>query len=52
MVSPTFVESIIKSFEEDPNIVLHMDEVRNNDRRFYPFNYPSIEEVMGHGCIN
>ncbi len=52
IVTPTFIESIIKSFNEDPNIVLHMDEFRNNDKRFYPFNYPSIEEVIGDGCIN
>lgn len=49
---PTFVESIIKSFDEDPGIVLHMDEVRNTGKRFYPFNYPSIEEIIGEGCIN
>lgn len=47
-----FVETIIKSFEEDPDIVLHMDEVRNNDRKFHPFNYPDIEEVIGEGAIN
>ena len=52
MVSPTFVESIINSFEEENHIVLHMDEVRNIDKRFYPFNYPSIEEIKGKGCIN
>ncbi|MDR4498220.1 MAG: glycosyltransferase [Candidatus Scalindua sp.] len=52
IVNPSFVESIIKSFEEDCNIVLHMDEVRNKDRRFYPFNNPSIEEIKGDGCIN
>ena len=52
MVAPTFVESIIESFEEDRNIVLHMDEVRNIDKKFYPFNYPSIEEVISEGCIN
>ncbi len=52
IVKPSFVESIIKSFKEDSNIVLHMDEVRNKDRRFYPFNYPSIEEITGGGCIN
>ncbi len=52
MVRPTFVETIIKSFEEDPNIALHMDEVRNNDQRFYPFNYPSFDEVEGEGAIN
>ena len=52
IVKPTFIESIIESFDEDSNIVLQMDEVRNNDKRFYPFNYPSIEEVIGEGCIN
>ena len=52
MVRPTFVESIIKSFEEDSNIALHMDEVRNNDQRFYPFNYPSFDEVEAKGAIN
>jgi len=52
MVRPTFVETIIKSFEEDPNIALHMDEVRNNDQRFHPFNYPSFDEVEGEGAIN
>ena len=52
MVSPTFVESIINAFKEDKNIVLHMDEVRNIDKRFYSFNYPSIEEIKRKGCIN
>lgn len=52
IVRDTFVETIIRSFEKEPNIVLHLDEVRNNDRRFYPFNYPNIEEVRGKGCIN
>jgi len=41
MVSPAFIKSIIDSFEEENHTVLHMDEVRNNDKRFYPFNYPS-----------
>ncbi len=48
----TFVESIIKTFEKNPNTVLHMDEIRNIDKKFYPFNYPSIEEIAGDGCIN
>lgn len=52
IVKPTFIESIIESFDEDSNIVLHMDEARNNGSRFYPFNYPSIEEVVDEGCIN
>ena len=50
--NPTFVESIIRTFEEDRNIVLHIDEVRNIDKRFYPFNYPGIDEILGQGCIN
>jgi hypothetical protein len=49
---PTFAESIVRQFEADPNIVLHFDEVRNNDRRYYPFNYPNFEEVVGQGCAN
>ncbi|MCK4602634.1 MAG: glycosyltransferase family 2 protein [Phycisphaerae bacterium] len=52
VVAPTFIESILQAFQQDPNIILHMDEVRNNDRRFYPFNYPSVEEILGKGCIN
>lgn len=52
IVKPTFIESIIKAFEDNPDIVLHMDEVRNMDKRFYPFNYPSIDEITGKGCIN
>ncbi|MBI4640506.1 MAG: glycosyltransferase [Candidatus Tectomicrobia bacterium] len=52
MVQPTFVETVIRAFERDPDIVLHMDEVRNNDHRFHPFNYPSFEEVVGPEAIN
>jgi hypothetical protein len=50
--SPTFVESIIRAFEETPRAVVHLDQVRNNDPRFYPFNYPRIEEILGPGCVN
>ena len=52
VVRPTFVESIIKSFEKDSNIVLHMDQVRNMNKKFYPFNYPSVGEIEGEGCAN
>ena len=48
----TFVESIIKEFKKSPDIVLHLDEVRSIDRKFYPFNYPSIDEILGNGVIN
>jgi len=52
VVSPTFAETIIEAFQANPSIVLHMDEVKNIDRRFYPFNYPSISQISGKGCIN
>lgn len=51
-VQPTFVESILEEFRQDSNIVLHMDEVRNVNRHFYPFNYPDFSEITGDGCIN
>jgi hypothetical protein len=52
VVSPTFVKSIIEAFQGKPNIVLHMDEVKNTDKRFYPFNYPALSQITGKGCIN
>jgi len=52
MVRPTFVERIISSFEHNPLLVYHMDEFRSVRRDFYPFNYPTFEEVLGDGCIN
>ena len=52
VASPTFIESIIKTFEKHQNIVLHMDELRNIEMRFYPFNYPSIEEISSTMCLN
>ena len=50
--TPTFIENIINAFEQHPNAVVHLDEVRNYSKRFYPFNDPSIEEVLGTGCVN
>lgn len=52
MFRPTFIENIIQAFNETAYAVLHVDQVRNLDRRFYPFNYPSFEEVMGTGSVN
>ncbi len=52
MVRPSFVKSILETFEQNRNIVLHMDEVRNIDRSFYPFRYPTFDEVTGFGSIN
>jgi hypothetical protein len=52
VVKPTFVESIIKAFEDNSNIVLHLDEVRNTSKKFYPFNDPSFERITEEGCTN
>jgi hypothetical protein len=48
---PTFVESIIKALAEE-NTVVHVDEVRNYSKRYYPFNYPALTEVLAEGCVN
>jgi len=52
MVKPSFIETIIKAFEKDPKVVYHIDQFRNLRRDFYPFNYPSFEDVLGEGCVN
>jgi hypothetical protein len=52
MVKETFIRTILDSFRDEPRLVLHMDQFRNMRRDFYPFNYPSFEEVLGPGCIN
>jgi tetratricopeptide (TPR) repeat protein len=52
MVKPSFVAAMIEAFDQDGDIALHLDEVRNVSRQFYPFNYPSFEDVTGEGAIN
>jgi hypothetical protein len=52
MVKPTFVGAILKQFDSDPDVVLHLDPFRNTRRDLYPFSYPSFEEVLGAGCFN
>lgn len=52
MVRETFVESILNAFRKDSNIVLHLDQFRNNRRDLYPFRFPSFDEVLGEGCTN
>ena len=52
MVKEGFIRAIIDQYNQDPRIVLHFDQFRNMRRDFYPFNYPSFEEVLGDGCNN
>lgn len=50
--TPTFVEKTLAAFDETPRSVVHLDEIRNIDRRFYPFNFPEVRDILGRGCIN
>ncbi len=50
--TPTFVEKILRVFDETPRCVIHLDEIRNTDRRFYPFRYPALGDILGAGCLN
>jgi len=53
MLRPSFVETILQEFEDHKEgIVLHLDEVRSVRKEFYPFNHPTIDQVMEGGCIN
>ena len=52
MVRPTFIENLLRAFDETAYAAVHVDVVRNLDARFYPFHYPTFEEVMGPGCVN
>jgi hypothetical protein len=45
IVKPTFLQSIVDAFSQDSNIVLHLDQLRNHNKKFYPFNFPSIEDI-------
>jgi hypothetical protein len=50
--TPTFIASLVQGFKDFPGSVLHLDQVRNYSKAYYPFNYPSIEDVLGDGCAN
>ncbi|HEV3259965.1 MAG TPA: glycosyltransferase [Gemmataceae bacterium] len=49
---PTFIARLLKAFTDTPNAVVHLDQVRNADPAFYPFNYPTIDAILGPGCMN
>jgi hypothetical protein len=52
MVREGFISTIITEFDNNLDIVLHIDQFRNTRRDLYPFCYPSFEEVISKGCIN
>jgi hypothetical protein len=49
---PTFIESLLRAFDETPDAVVHLDEVRNTDPQYYPYREISMEELRGPGCAN
>lgn len=52
MFTPRFIEKIIAAFEQNPQSVVHLDEVRNVERDFYPFNYPTFQKFLETECPN
>jgi hypothetical protein len=52
MFEPSFVRTVCDAFAADPQIVLHIDEVRSGCRDFYPFNYPSFQAVREKETLN
>ncbi len=47
-----FIKTILSTFEANQNIALHFDEVRNVNKAYYPFSYPTVQEVLGTDCLN
>ncbi len=43
--SPTFVESIVTTFDNNENIVLFLDQVRIYNKNYYPFKYIPWEKL-------
>lgn len=52
IIKPTFIEEIVKQFDRHGSIALHFEQIRNFDQNFYPFDFPTIEEINGPGCVN
>ncbi|MBU1720770.1 MAG: hypothetical protein KKA07_17020, partial [Bacteroidetes bacterium] len=36
----------------DENIILHLDQFRNVRHDFHPFDFPTIADILGEGCVN
>jgi hypothetical protein len=46
------VATILKEFKAERNLALHFEQIRNFDQSYHPFNYPSIDKIIGEGCVN
>jgi hypothetical protein len=41
-----FVRRLIDCFEGEERLVVHLDQIRNENRRYYPFSYPNPDELL------
>jgi hypothetical protein len=46
--SPRFLESIVATFDYDPQLVLYLDQLRDHTRKLYPFKYIPWEVLVKH----
>lgn len=46
ITSATIVDTIVKEFDNDPEVMLYLEEIRTRDPRFYPFRYPNAKEII------
>ncbi len=46
ITSPTVVDTIIREFEDNPDVILYSEEIRTPDKSFYPFGYPNPQEII------
>ncbi|MBI5559855.1 MAG: radical SAM protein [Deltaproteobacteria bacterium] len=52
IVRSDFVRTLAREFERGRHLALHLEEIRNFDKKFHPFNFPPIGEIIGAGCVN
>jgi Glycosyl transferase family 2 len=46
------LQTLVDEYEEQPDLVLHFEQIRNFNQMFYPFNFPNMEAINGEGCVN
>ena len=46
ITSTTVVDTFFKEFENDPDVILYLEEIRTGDQSFYPFGYPNPKEII------
>ena len=49
IVKTDFLSFIMNEFNENQDMILHIEEIRNFDHKFYTFSYPTLEEILRDG---